>query len=547
MDTAKVVISKMQGNRSFQMRQLFAERIGEPRKPSAHHSQGQVLPLDVTGAHVARVGIACDDFGYSLLKSWWGISSAPCIGRLVDLLQLREVGGIAERRSHRQTVRTPSIRGHLRMKAPRGTRVQIAHECNRVCGGALASQPRENQFCIRIHADERVLLAYFVGFFDGHSALAFLDEAMQFVNLDTSNLKVLQLVPHHLGALIGCNEKQAHDGIAVDSRKSLRGADRATLDQTLNDQSGDFRAGSHSVPRQLVVGFAECGMAGLAAPTLDTLFTEVAELLAGLVLAFYAGHGLSPLDFWRKKPLNLIEVWMRASSASELAPQPVSAGSGALSVKSYGLGWGLNRDNYGLTVSKANLNPESHADSILPESPVAAGLSHFTPNSEFILALLQKHGGMIARQMGLHHSFRLAGGEPFPSIGPSIRPRYFFDLILPMQPFNRVVYVDQKYSLVGLRIEFSKNVPNLYRRERPCGIDLQQAANSISKSFFICERRRRNYGLNYLFLSGHFRGFHCCNQSFNSLGDLIAQRYQSVYFSGEFSNYGVVVGHDSGG
>jgi len=87
--------------------------------------------------------------------------------------------------------------------------------------------------------------------------------------------------------------------------------------------------------------------------------------------------GFSPLGVLREKPYNRFGSGLRLTPRFGLAPQPVDAGSGAVSV-SYVLGWGLNRNHYGLTVSKANLNPESHADSILPESPVAAGLSHFT-------------------------------------------------------------------------------------------------------------------------------------------------------------------------
>jgi hypothetical protein len=64
--------------------------------------------------------------------------------------------------------------------------------------------------------------------------------------------------------------------------------------------------------------------AGIAAPALDSAFSISAETLAGRVVTTGTRHGVSPLDFWRKKLLKLVEAWMRASSASELAPQPVS-------------------------------------------------------------------------------------------------------------------------------------------------------------------------------------------------------------------------------
>ena len=40
------------------------------------------------------------------------------------------------------------------------------------------------------------------------------------------------------------------------------------------------------------------------------------------------------------------------------------------------LGWWLDRDLYGLTGSERDLDSDYHAAFILPESPVAAGLSH---------------------------------------------------------------------------------------------------------------------------------------------------------------------------
>jgi hypothetical protein len=378
MHTAEIVIGKMQGNRGFQMGQFFTERIGQPRESSAHHAKRKVLPFDVARTDIARIGRASHRSAYCFSEPWWCIT-APSLGaRRVDFLQLREVHRIAECRGDSQPIRPPSVSCELRVQAPFGTRIEIAHKRNRVGRCALACKPREDQLRVGIHSDERVLLSNVVALFDGRAAFPLLDEAMQLIALNEANRKIFQFVTHHCGAAICRNKQQPHDGIAVNASHALGGADRTAFDKALDYQRRDFRSAGDRVPRQFVVRFAESGIAGLAAPTLNAAFTEVSELLAGLVLAFYAGHGLSPLDFLRKKPLNLIEVWMRASSASELAPPTVPAESGALNV-SYGLGWWLNRDNYGLTVSKANLNPESHADSILPESPAGTGLSHLEP------------------------------------------------------------------------------------------------------------------------------------------------------------------------
>jgi hypothetical protein len=55
----------MQRDSGFQMRQLLAERIREPRKTPHRHSHGQVLPLHKRSTDVSGVGIALSDFGYN--------------------------------------------------------------------------------------------------------------------------------------------------------------------------------------------------------------------------------------------------------------------------------------------------------------------------------------------------------------------------------------------------------------------------------------------------------------------------------------------------
>jgi hypothetical protein len=97
------------------------------------------------------------------------------------------------------------------------------------------------------------------------------------------------------------------------------------------------------------------------------------------MLASYARHGLFSACVLREKPYNHFGSGLRLIPRFGLAPQPVSAGSGALSV-SYGLGWWFDRNLYGLTGSKCDLNSDNHVVFILPESPVGAGLSHLTPN-----------------------------------------------------------------------------------------------------------------------------------------------------------------------
>lgn len=109
---------------------------------------------------------------------------------------------------------------------------------------------------------------------------------------------------HQPGTELSRDEQQPQDGVAVRASESTGGADRATFNEALESESGNFGMRCDGVPRQFGMRFTECGIAGLAEPALDAPFTKVTELLAGLVLAFYAGHGLSPLDCCGVKPEN---------------------------------------------------------------------------------------------------------------------------------------------------------------------------------------------------------------------------------------------------
>lgn len=323
-----------------------------------------------------------NDFGYSLhetgwrvtLPSWWKRSS-------INLLQLGKVNRVFEARFNRQPVRSPSICRDLRTPSPRGSGAHVAHERNRVRCRALASKPRENQLGIGVHRKERVLLPNFGAFFDRDTALSLLNEAVQLVALDALDSQILKFVPHHLGGALRRDEKQSHDCVAVESSQALCRTDRAAFDKTFESERGHFGMRCDGVPRQLVVGFTESGFAGLAAPALNAALTEVTKLLAGLVLASNTCHDFSPLDCWREKSQTQFGSGLRLTPRFGLSPAlPVSAGSGALSVN-YDLGWRFDRDLYGLTGSECDLDSDDHAVFILPESPVAAGLSYLASNS----------------------------------------------------------------------------------------------------------------------------------------------------------------------
>ena len=272
--------------------------------------------------------------------------------------------------------------------------MQIIHKIAGVLDGSLADPKRCDQLGVGINRHKHPLIAD-LGFAIANMALFLLYVGPYFVALNVAAAEVAQPGVEQPLTARPDHFKQSQNRVAVESGEPFGAADRAALNETLNRPCRRFLAGAHRSKGRLRLGLAEGHMAGIAAPALDAALTEVPKSLAGLVLASGAGHGVSPLAFLRRKRHNLIEVQSWASSAIELAPQPVQAGSGALYVKSYGLGWWFDRDVYGVTGSDSDRDADNHAGFILPESPVPAGLSYLTPKSFLLLAIPISQGFAI--------------------------------------------------------------------------------------------------------------------------------------------------------
>jgi len=197
-------------------------------------------------------------------------------------------------------------------------------------------------------------------------------------------------------------------------RKPLCAANRAALKQTLNRPCREFGLRNHRGSRQSRVRFAKGRFAGIAAPTLNAALTEVPKPFAGLVLASEAGHVISPLAFCGETSQNTFgsEAWVTPRFG--LAPQPVCAGSGALSVKGYPLGWNNGYFHRWTVSSETNHNHDFHCvppfsrRSLVPP----AGGSYLKPKSFslfFLLAPTTKPNCVYGRSFQIHVCLQFSG------------------------------------------------------------------------------------------------------------------------------------------
>lgn len=134
---------------------------------------------------------------------------------------------------------------------------------------------------------------------------------------------------------------QGKDGLLRQTRKAGNSANAHAFEHEGNNLCEQFRTGRMRRPnicRSSRIG--ERCRAGSTAPTLYFAFAVRSELLAGLVLAFSAGHARSPLDFCggtRHNRFSRSEAWVTPRFG--LAPTPAETEAGAHYVRGYPLGW----------------------------------------------------------------------------------------------------------------------------------------------------------------------------------------------------------------
>ncbi len=295
MNTTEIVIREVQGDSGIQVRQLLAERIGEPRKAPKLHPHGQVLSLYKAGRNVPRVRIASSHLGYNLDDWAWGV---PPIGVMLAIVakQFDELGEVhvqAERKRDAFRVMAQTVSCDLH--ATGDTVIQVPKKRAGNFAVPFSDDERRNQFSFLInrHVDPlvsqvgRVILANVTGLL--------LNKRPDFINLQIPGVQIAHSGIHQAGSAFPANDEQTHDCVPVQSSEPFGRSDRAAFKKALNRPHRRLGIRGHRRAGQPRVGFAESGIAGSAAPTLDSALTEVPETLAGRVVTTGAGHVISPL------------------------------------------------------------------------------------------------------------------------------------------------------------------------------------------------------------------------------------------------------------
>ena len=92
MYPTKVVVREVQSDSGFQVRQLLAERIGEPRRAPELHPHSEILPFYKAGRNVPRIRIASPHLGYNLDDWAWGVPPGGIVLPIVAKVTVCKVG-----------------------------------------------------------------------------------------------------------------------------------------------------------------------------------------------------------------------------------------------------------------------------------------------------------------------------------------------------------------------------------------------------------------------------------------------------------------------
>ena len=289
----------------------------------------------------------------------------------------------------------------------------------------------------------------------------------------------------HMASFPRCRFHQFQNRIAVNAGQPFDRPNAHAFQHQVEDLSHLVQRSVMAVQR-LCVGFNEGGFAGQAAVTLDSLFADVAKPLGSAVLTFDAGHDVFPLCLGGESATISLrsESWLTPRFG--LAPQPVSAGSGALSVS--GLWWLDAQIEREPAASELESNAPHCLLSFLKRSAIGTrGVSYFTPKSFLLLVVFQQIY-LFARKAALKAT--LEALSPYPSRSYPMKaanPVNHLGLnFVGLKSLCDGVNRDERVGCVLTEIESRLNEPLSQCRAANPSVSwcsLQSAFNSVRQSF----------------------------------------------------------------
>ena len=235
MNPAKIVVHVKQGDGVNMVFYFLRERIRKPGESPHSHTHREVLPLDVTGGDVLRVGIAGLGFFLAAGADCRTVSLLFTGIGTVDLYQHRVVDIATEAVRNRRQVEFQSVCGEL--NAVFETAREILNKRRRTARVTLSDQPGANELGVGINrnpgpgaTDTELILA-----FVGDVLILSAYETPDFVTLHSTARQIHQRLVEVFRAGRAKFNQQFRNRVLGCARHANGGTDRAAFNQCRYD------------------------------------------------------------------------------------------------------------------------------------------------------------------------------------------------------------------------------------------------------------------------------------------------------------------------
>jgi len=325
MYTAEVEKSHVEIHGGAQMFQRLAKAKAQARKAAKVRPHAQVGAFDVASADSFKLRMSADAYwdGRCYFRGVVPLR-AFAISRSVEFEQLGEVNVRSEVFFDGRNVAAKSVRRDL--ESPSDPLAQILDEIVRAGTFALCNQIRQNHFCFAVDCHPDVLVAPFfrnvavqMGFFG-------VNEGPEFIGLNEVRTDVPNFLGEKTSGLTPNREKQRENRALVDASGAGHSADAHSFEQERDDLRGLLRRYVMASKRPFA-RFGECGFAGGAAETLDSVVSVESEPFYFGVLTSDARH-FRPCLSCRASRKCFLWSALRLTPRADLAPSGVDAPGG---------------------------------------------------------------------------------------------------------------------------------------------------------------------------------------------------------------------------
>jgi hypothetical protein len=237
MHAGEVVPHVVQVDRMNVVLDLLGKRIGQPGEPTHRHTHREVLPLDIAGADVSRIGIAdhFDALGAKTLRRAVAFLRFGVVSE--NLHQLRVVHVGPEGMGNGVQVHLVAVRGQLH--AIRKASLNIPKEIRCIPGVPPSSKPANCQLGIRIKSNKRPNIASIAAILEMLRLYVLglgSHEAPNLIDLDALRGDIAERGILIFGARGPNISEQPENRPLCHARHAGRGIDGATLDQRRDDR-----------------------------------------------------------------------------------------------------------------------------------------------------------------------------------------------------------------------------------------------------------------------------------------------------------------------